>query len=128
MFREKAYGGIFDEGWNVKIDDVQLGDLKTGTYAYADRPAGHHQLSSEVSMLPGVTHFDITIAPGRTYFFVATPSDRAKAVSAMAAFGVTGLVITTAATSGARNPGPLDFLPVEETAARAAITDLRKAE
>ena len=128
MLREKAYAGIFDDGWNVMIDGVQLGELKTGTYAYADRPAGHHQLSCEVSMLPGVTHLDITIAAGRTYFFVARPSDRAKAVSAMAAFGVSGLVITTAVTSGARNPGPLDFFPLEEMAARAAIADLRMAE
>lgn len=118
----------FDQGWDVKLDGVELGDLKTGTYAYADRPAGHHQLSSEVSMLPGVTQLDITIAPGHIYFFVAKPSDRAKAVSAMSAFGVSGRVIGTAVTSGAHNPGPLDFLPLDETTARAAIADLRMVE
>jgi len=35
---------------NVKLDGTPMGELKTGTYVYADRPAGRHQLSYEVGL------------------------------------------------------------------------------
>jgi hypothetical protein len=41
---------------------------------------------------------------------------------------VLGLVLSTALTAGYKNPGPLDFLPLEEAAARTAIAELRSAE
>jgi hypothetical protein len=129
VFREKGYGGIGDQGWDVKLDGEPISDLKTGTYAYADRPAGRHQLSSTMAMFPGVTQLDVGVASGRTYFFLARPSDRAKALNTMsAAGGLAGLVVASAVTSGDSNPGPLDFFPLEEGAARAAISDLRLAE
>jgi hypothetical protein len=129
VFREKGYGGIGDEGWDVKLDGQPMSDLKTGTYVYADRPAGRHQLSSTATLFPGTTQRDVGVAPGRTYFFLAKPSDRAQSLNAMsAAGGLAGLVVASAVTSGDSNPGPLDFFPMEEGAARAAISDLRLAE
>jgi hypothetical protein len=129
VFREKGYGGIGDEGWDVKLDGQPMSDLKTGTYVYADRPAGRHQLSSTAALFPGTTQRDVGVAPGSTYFFLAKPSDRAQSLNAMsAAGGLAGLVVASAVTSGDSNPGPLDFFPMEEGAARAAISDLRLAE
>jgi Protein of unknown function (DUF2846) len=129
VFREKGYGGIADEGWDVKLDGEPMRDLKTGTYVYADRPAGRHQLTSTMALFPGVTQSDVGVASGRTYFFLAKLSDRAHSINAAsAAGGLTGLVVGSAVTSGASNPGPLDFFPMEEGAARAAISDLRLAE
>ena len=129
VFREKGFAGIVDEGWDVKLDGEPMSDLKTGTYAYADRPAGRHQLSSTAALFPGVTQHDVAVAPGRTYFFLAKLSDRARSLNAAsAAGGLTGLVVASAVTSGDSNPGPLDFFPMEETAARAAISDLRLAQ
>lgn len=129
VFREQAYGGLFDQGWDVKLDGQPMGDLKTGTYVYADRPAGRHQLSSEMAGFPGVTQREIVVAAGRTHFFLAKPSDRAKTLQVTsAAGGLTGLVVGAAITSGDSNPGPLDFIPLEEGAARLAIAELRLAE
>src|SRR5262249_24330145 len=129
VFREKAYGGLFDQGWDVKLDGEQLSELKTGTYVYADRPAGRHQLTSTAAMFPGVTRYDITVVAGRTYFFLAKVRERAAKLNAMsAAGGLTGLVVASAMTAGDANPGPLDFFPIEETAARAMLTDLRSVE
>ena len=129
VFREKAYGGLFDQGWDVKLNGEQLSELKTGTYVYADRPAGRHQLTSTAAMFPGVTQHDITVVAGRTYFFLAKVSERAHKLHAMsAAGGLTGLVIGSAMTAGDANPGPLDFFPIEETAARAMLTDLRSVD
>ncbi len=129
VFREKAYGGLFDEGWDVKLDGVRMAELKTGTYVYADAPAGRHQLSSNIALFPGVTQYDITVASGRTHFFLAKASERAHRLHAtMAAGGLAGYAIGAAITSGDRNPGPLDFFPLEETAARAAISDLNHLE
>ena len=70
LFREPAFGGIFDQGWNVKLDGTPMGELKTGTYVYADRPARRHQLSYEVGLFPGLSQRDFTVVPGRTYFFL----------------------------------------------------------
>jgi hypothetical protein len=39
-----------------------------------------------------------------------------------------GLAVGTALTSGNGNPGPIDFVPLEEGAARQAIAELRLAE
>ena len=94
VFREQAYGGLFDQGWDVKLDGQPMGDMKTGTYVYADRPAGRHQLSSEMVGFPGVTQRDITVTAGRTHFFVAKSSERAKTFHVTsAAGGLTGLVV-----------------------------------
>jgi|SRR5690242_16793494 len=129
VFREKAYGGIFDEGWNVKLDGEQLSDLKTGTYVYEDRPAGSHELISTVTLFPGVTRRDFTAAAGRTYFFLARPSERSQKLNtATAVGGLTGFFVASAMTAYDDNPGPLDFFPIEETSARAMLTDLRLAQ
>jgi hypothetical protein len=72
---------------------------------------------------------EFTTISGHTYFFLARPSDRAKTLSAMsAAGGVAGLLVASAVTSNNSNPGPLDFFPLEEPAARAIIAELRLAE
>jgi hypothetical protein len=42
--------------------------------------------------------------------------------------GLLGVVVGSAITAGYKNPGPFDFLPLEETAARATIAELRLAE
>jgi Protein of unknown function (DUF2846) len=129
VFREQAYGGLFDQGWDVKLDGQPMSDLKTGTYVYADRPAGRHQLSSEMVGFPGVTQRELIVTAGRTHFFIAKLSDRARTLNVTsAAGGLTGLIVGTVMTSGDSNPGPLDFIPLEEGAARQAIAELRLAE
>ncbi len=128
ILREKGYAGIADQGWDIRLNGGPMTDLKTGTYAYADRPAGRHQLSATASMFPGVSQYDVTAVPGRTYFFLTRPSARAKALHGMSiAGGVAGLLVASAITSNDPNPGPLDFLPLDEQAARTMITELRLA-
>jgi len=129
IFREPAYAGLIDQGWDVKLDDTPMGELKTGTFRYADRPAGRHQLSYTEALFPGVSQRDITLSQGRTYFFLVKASDRAKTLNAaQAAGGLTGLVVVSAMTAGDNNPGPLDFIPLEETAAREATAALKLSE
>jgi hypothetical protein len=41
---------------------------------------------------------------------------------------VAGLLVASAVTSNNSNPGPLDFFPLEEAAARVMIAELRLAE
>ena len=40
VLRDRAYGGIFDTGWQAYLDEAPMGDLKTGTFVYLDRPPG----------------------------------------------------------------------------------------
>jgi hypothetical protein len=128
VFREKAYAGIIDKGWDVKLDGGPLADLKTGTYVYADRPTGRHQLTATMDVIPGLSQRDVSAESGRTYFFLARLSERSKTLNAMtAAAGLTGLVVAAAVTSGNDNPGPLDFFPMNETDARPMMADLRLA-
>ena len=129
VLRERGYAGIVDQGWDIQLDNGPLTDLKTGTYVYADRSAGQHQLSATASLFPGVSRRDVSMQPGRTYFFLARPSQRAKVLNGMsAAGGVAGLLVGAAVTSSDDNPGPLDFFPLEEQAARTTIAELRLAE
>ena len=126
VFREKGYAGIGDQGWDIKLDDGPLPDLKTGTYVYLDRPAGHHQLSATMDLFVGVTRVDVPAESGRTYFFLARPSQKLKTLNAMAAAGgIAGLVVGAMVTSNNDNPGPLDFFPMDDVTARAAMADLR---
>jgi hypothetical protein len=103
-------------------------DLKTGTYVYVDRPIGRYQISASMNLFPGVTQYDLAAESGRTYFFLARPSDRAKTLNGMsAAGGVAGFLIGAAVTSSNSNPGPLDFFPLDDAAARSAMAELRLA-
>jgi Protein of unknown function (DUF2846) len=128
VFREPAMG-LIDPGVDVKLDGQQIGDLKVGTYTYADRPAGRHQLSCESAAFPGVTRQDINVGAGRTHFFVARPSERARMLAVTSAVGgLAGLAVGTAMTSSDSNPGPIDFVPLEEGAARQMMAELRLSE
>jgi hypothetical protein len=55
VLREKSYGGIVDAAWEVQLDGAPMSGLKTGTYVFADRPAGQHQLTATEAAFPGVT-------------------------------------------------------------------------
>jgi hypothetical protein len=129
VLREKGFGDIVDSGWNVQLDGGPMSGLKTGTYIYADRPTGRHQLTATEAAFPGVTRHGMTADSGRTYFFVARVSERKSAILASSAgVGLLGLAVSTAITAGYSNPGPLDFFPLDEAAARATIAELRLAE
>jgi hypothetical protein len=129
VLREKAFGGIGDVGWDIQLDGGPMSSLKTGTYVYADRPAGRHQLTATEALFPGVTQRDITAESGRTYFFVARTSERRNALMATSATGgLLGLAVGSAITAGYSNPGPLDFLPLDDSTVKTTIAELRLAE
>lgn len=126
VFREAGYGGLFDFGYAITLDGEPMGELKTGAFLYTDRPAGPHQLSVDESGFPGITRKDISVASGRTYFFLVRPSDRSRALQAgQVAGGLVGLAVTAVATSQVDNPGPVDFVALDDAAGRQAIADLR---
>jgi hypothetical protein len=129
VFREKGYGGLADAGWGVKLDGEPMSELKTGTYVYADRAVGRHELSSTMTLFPGETHYEITVAAGRTYYFLVKPSARANTLNAMsAAGGMSGLIVGAVVTSGNDNQGPLDFFPMPEPDARIMMADIPLAQ
>jgi hypothetical protein len=129
VFREKGYGGLADAGWEIQLDGQPMSALKTGTYVYSDRPAGRHKLSAIMALFPAETQYEMTAVAGRTYFFLARPSKRANAINAAAAVGgLSGLVVGTVITSGDSNPGPLEFSPLDEGAARQMMADIPLAE
>jgi len=127
VMRDKGFAGLIDYGYAVTLDGQPLGgELKTGTFLYADAPAGRHDLGVKVFSFPGETHQDVAASPGRTYFFNVVVSERSKKLSAgQAAGGLVGLALVTAMTSNDKNPGPVDFVPMDEAAARTAITEMR---
>jgi 6-phosphogluconate dehydrogenase (decarboxylating) len=105
-----------------------LSGLKTGTFVFVDRPHGPRQLTATEAAFPGVTKHDITVQSGQTYFFVARTSKRKNALMATAAGtggGILGLALGTAFTSGYDNPGPIDFFPLDDAAARTTIAELK---
>jgi hypothetical protein len=129
VFREKTFRGSLDGGYDIKLDGEPMKPLRTGTYFYADRPAGKHQMTCEVIMFPGATRFDFAAQPGRTYYYVVRPSGRAdQLMGAQIGAGLVGYAVGAALTSDSANPGPIDLFPVEEAAARAAMSELQLTE
>jgi len=114
---------------DIKLDDKPVGKLKPGTYVYADTPAGRHRLFAAESLFPADTVREVTAEAGRTHFFVARPSQRHTSVTGSTYVGgLAGALVASAVTSGSDNPGPIDFLPLDEAAARTAIADLQLAD
>lgn len=111
------------------VDGAKAGRLKPGTYLYADRPAGRHQILATEALFMGETRQEITTAPGRTYFVLARPSERYRTVvSTTMMGGITGALVGSAITAGYKNPGPVDLFSLEEPAARTALAELQLAE
>ncbi len=129
VMREKGFTGLVDSGYAVTIDNRPMGgELKTGTFIYVDAAAGRHELGAKAFAFPGDTRRELVASPGRTYFFNVVMSDRAKKLSgATMVGGLAGFVVATAVTSNDENAGPIEFVPMDEAAARAAITELRLA-
>jgi hypothetical protein len=76
----------------------------------------------------GITRVDFSAQSGQTVFFVSRLSERKSAMIANASTGLLGCGLTLAITSGYKNQGPLDFLPLDEQAARTTIAELKLAE
>jgi hypothetical protein len=113
----------------LKLDGSPIGKVIAGTYVYADRPAGRHQLLADESMFPGETKRDFTAEPGRTYFFLVKSSERHDSVTGMTVLGgLAGALVASAATAGSDNPGPAELFPLDEAAARTTLVELRLAD
>ena len=127
MLREKTFS-IVDADSRFELDGEPIRGLKAGTYVYTDRPGGQHRFTASEGGFPGVTEIDISVQSGRTHFYVVRMSERKAAIAANGGNGVLGLVLSTALTAGYKNLGPLDFLLLDEAAAKTTIAELRLAE
>jgi hypothetical protein len=128
VLRETQVTGSMDGGYPVSLDGQPMGDLKTGTFLVRDIPAGRHELLVSLWSFPGETKQEVSIAPGRTYFYTANMSERGKAMMVGSMAGLAGLAVTAVATSGNNNTGPVDFVLLDEAAGRQMISQLRLAE
>ena len=128
VLSEKAMG-LSAAVCDVAIDGGAVGTLKAGTYVYADRPAGRHELVATQTLFPGDTKQQVSTESGRTYFFLVRNSERANAMTGMTLVGgLAGALVTAAVTSGKENPGPVDFISLDETTARTTLAYLQLAE
>lgn len=128
VMSEKAMG-LSAAVCDVAVDGSAVGKVKAGTYVYADRPAGRHQMVATQTLFPGDTKRDITTESGRTYFFMIKNSERANTVAGFALMGgIAGAVVASAATAGKDNPGPVDFIPLDEATAQTTLASLQLAE
>jgi hypothetical protein len=126
---QEKNGGLSPCVCDLKLDGSPIGKLRPGTYVYADRPAGRHELLASEVLFPGDTRRDIRTESGRTYFFLARSSERHNSVGGMAMVGgLAGALVASAVTSGSDNLGPADFFPLDEAAARTAIAQLQLAD
>jgi len=114
---------------DVKVDGSPMGKVMVGTYAYADLPAGPHQLVASEALFPGDTRRDFTTAPGRTYFFLIKSSARHDSITGMSILGgLPGVAVGAIATSGDPNQGPGEFIPLDEPTARTILAELQLAD
>jgi hypothetical protein len=113
---------------DVKLDGSPIGKVVVGTYAYADLPAGRHQLVASELLFPGETTRDFSTVPGRTYFFLVKSSARHDAVTGVTmVVGLAGALVSSVATAGSDNPGPAELIPLDEPTARTTLAELQLA-
>lgn len=123
--REKGFFALGDSAFPIKLDGEPLGELATGSFAYLDRPAGPHQLSTDLWGWLGVTRHDFTTVAGRTYFFRASVNEQARNVQAVSYISPLGGLVASAATFNDRQ-GPIDLTPISEAEAKQAIAAARQ--
>jgi hypothetical protein len=130
VMRDKAFPGIIDAGWNVQLDGQTMGDLKTGTFVYLDRPTGRHQLTFfRAGDLAHVSRLDFDVAAGRSYYFRIELNDKGRAVAAGSSQGgILPLLVTSAVTAAVDDRGLFDFIPLDDAGARQAMIELRLAD
>ena len=115
--------------YDMKLDGEPIGKVIVGTYVYADRPAGRHQLIASKSLFPGDTKRDFATKSGRTYYFLIRSSQRHDAVTGGAlAGGLIGMAAASVVTSGSDNAGPAELFPLDEPTAKTTLTELQLAQ
>lgn len=114
------------EPFPIKLDGEPLGTVRRGGFAYRDVPPGSHVLTSEVFGYPGTSRHELRTAPGRTYYVAIQKSERANAVTAGAMIGGIGGAVIMSAVTDARGGGPVDFVPKDEVAGRAALSSAKQ--
>ncbi len=124
MRSEKGFYGWSDRGVPTKVDDQPIGEILTGAYVSADRPAGRHQISAELWDQPGVSRLDFNAASGRTYYFAVKVKQKVNDVNMAAMIGgLAGYALVAAATND--NTGPFDLTPMSDAEARRAMAEVR---
>jgi Protein of unknown function (DUF2846) len=95
---------------DVKLDGNPIGKVTFGTYVFADRPAGRHQMVADETLFPGETKYDFTTEPGRIYFLLVKTSQRHDSMVGLTMFGgLAGAAVGAIATSGSDNAGPAEI-------------------
>jgi hypothetical protein len=130
VFQEKRKGlSVALCACDMKLDGNPIGKVSVGTYVYADRPAGRHQLIASETLFPGETKRDFATQSGRTYYFLVRSSERHDTVTGSTLVGgLAGAVVASVATSGSENLGPAELFPLDEATARTTLAELQLAE
>jgi hypothetical protein len=130
VFQEKRQGlSMALCACQVALDGNAIGKVGPGTYVYADRPAGRHQLVTTESLFPGESKRDFTTVSGRTYYLLIRTSERHDTMTGGALVaGVAGVLVTAVATSDKDDQGPAQLIPLDEATARTALAELELAE
>ena len=114
---------------DMKLDGDSIGTVNYGTFVYADRPAGRHQLIASEALFPGESKRDFVTEAGRVYYFLVRTSERHDTVAAgTMVVGLAGFAVTSIATSGNQNAGPAEMFPLDEMTARTTLAELKLSE
>jgi len=126
VFRPDSLGGSIGRSWPVKLDGEALGDVKAGSFAYADRAPGRHVLSLEMFDFPGVSRQGISVVAGSTHYFRVKLKDKSeKTLSAGASGGILGWAVAAGAAGKAEPDGVFEFVVISD--GKKATSDLRNA-
>lgn len=129
VLRANDMGDVFDMGWQVYLDGTRMGDLKSGTFVYRDRPAGPHNLAfARAGDLSRASTRDFIAASGRTYVFRLEMNEKGQLVqSSGAVAGLAGLLVSSAISDASDKRGFFDFTLLEGEYAKQALADIHLA-
>jgi hypothetical protein len=125
---ENGFFGAGDRSFGIKLDGEAMGDLMTGTFVFADRPAGQHQVAADLWDFPGVSRYDVNAAAGRTYYLVAKLHPGVNdAYAAQIVGGLAGKLIVSSASGIGGDHGAIDLMPMSEADAKKLVAGLKQA-
>jgi hypothetical protein len=126
MRTEKGFFGIGDRSFGIKLDGESMGDLMTGTFVWADRPAGRHQVTADLWDIQGVTRYEVNAVAGRTYYLVAKLNEGVNnAYGAQLLGGLAGKYIVAGASGLGGDRGAIDLTPASEADAKRMVAALK---
>lgn len=102
---------------DIKINGKPIGNVASGSYIYAERPAGKYQIVLDHQIEPGSFSYDVTLKPGEDHYFQVVQGGPPNRVVVL---GNNAYVVGVPSKQG-----PFQITPVDAQTGKALISRIK---